>query len=131
MPAMWRYEKGEHRKKHLWPENFAGFTLGKKGTIGKCPCDVKTEEANDVLNRGVEVTSSFNGWPDRIYSVFRGVIYEAVPTVPGKSYHAYPWRGDLPGRPSLPKSVLQRLEKIAEAEETQDEFKKWLKKYGR
>ena len=127
---MWRYEKGEHRRKHHWLESCAGFTPGKKGSVGKCPCDVSDEDAIEVLNRGIASGYSPQGWPDRLYAVYRGVIYEAVPTIPGESYHAYPWRGDLRGRPGLPKSVIKKLEEQARKEGTEKEFKNWWKKYG-
>jgi len=70
-------------------------------------------------------------FPSKIYIVYKGVIYEAAVTNPGKSFHAYPWRADLPGRPPLPNSILRKLEEKVETQEDKRTFKKWLKKYGR
>lgn len=69
-------------------------------------------------------------FPERFYAVYRGVIYEAVPTQPGVSYHAYPWRGDLPGRPGLPRRILRRLRDQADQNDERKALEQWLKKYG-
>lgn len=126
---MWKYEKGEHRKKHLWSKPEAGFTGSDRSLVGKCPCNVLPEEANELLKRGIPSGFSPEGWPDRIYAVLRGVVYEAVPTIKGVSYHAYPWRF-LPNRNYLPKLVLNELHKQAQTEGTEKQFKKWIKEYG-
>jgi hypothetical protein len=128
--VMWKYEKGEHRRKHTWSKTEAGFIGSHKGAKGMCPRCVSEKEAGEVLNRGIPLRNFSTELPDRIYAVFQGVIYEAVPNNIGKSYHAYPWRGDLRGRPRLPRVIINQLEKQAQAEGTEKEFKKWLKEYG-
>jgi hypothetical protein len=55
----------------------------------------------------------FRATPERIYAVYRGVIYEAMPTIRGLSYHGFPWRGDLKGRRPLPKTILKQLRHMA------------------
>jgi hypothetical protein len=60
----------------------------------------------------------------------KGKILETVPTRPGLSYHAYPWRGDLPGRTGLPRWILRKLRQIAKRKGEEKEMEKWLKKYG-
>lgn len=130
-PARWRYDRGEGRLKHRWGKLVAGFEPGNRGAVGKCPCDVTQEEAEAALNAGLPLPELAGGdHPRRIYAVFRGVIYEAVPTVPGVSYHAYPWRGDLPGRSRLPRTILAKLEQQALESGHWEEFKTWLRRYG-
>jgi len=58
-------------------------------------------------------------------------IYEAVPTLPGVSYHGYPWRGDLKGRTKILRSIIKKLRKIAEKDGCLQEFEKWEKTYGK
>jgi len=127
---MWKYDKGEHRAKHHWSKLEAGFEGSNKGAIGKCPNDVSLEVAGEVLNRGIPLQGAPGRNPKKIYAVFRGVIYEAAYNNNGDFYHAYPWRGDLQGRPCLPGVIIKQLEEQAREEGTEKEFKKWWKKYG-
>lgn len=128
----WLYERGEGRRKHLWSNDYAGFQDDNKSPIGKCPKHVTRQIAQRVLNE--EAVPVFDGeestFPDRFYAVYKGVVYEAVPTRPGISYHAYPWRGDLPGRKGLPRCLLRKLRQEAERKGEIKELEKWLKKYG-
>ena len=126
----WIYEKGEYRWKHHWHNSFAGFVPGHKGkgATGKCPSDVTAPEAAAVLSRAIALNTGSHEWPERLYAVYRGVIYEAVPTRPGESYHAYPWQ-QLQGRPPLPKCILKHLEQQAIDEGTQAEYRKWVKRH--
>jgi hypothetical protein len=93
---------------------------------------VTTETAEKVLNReAIRVYDAEDSHhPDRLYAVYRGVVYELVPTRPGVFYHGYPWRGDLPGRPGLPRWVLRALRECADRRAERRELEKWLKKYG-
>lgn len=128
----WLYERGEGRHKHLWGKDYAGFQDHNKSPVSKCPKHVTREIAQRVLNE--EAIPVFDGeeskFPDRFYAVYKGVVYEAVPTRPGISYHAYPWRGDLPGRKGLPRWLLRKLRQEAERKGESKELEKWLKKYG-
>lgn len=129
----WLYEPGDEiRLKHRWKYDYAGFQPAGKGPIGKCPKHVTREIAQRVLNE--EAIPVFDGeestFPDRFYAVYKGVVYEAVPTRPGISYHAYPWRGDLPGRKGLPRWLRRKLRQEAERKGESKELEKWLKKYG-
>lgn len=127
----WRYERGEGRTKHRWRHDYAGFVPGDRGPCGKCASSINQELAEVLLNEGVPFFETSNlDWPSRIYAVYQGTIYEAVPTIPGTSYHGYPWRGDLPGRTPLPRTVMRRLEAKAHERHEADEFKKWLNKYS-
>lgn len=127
---MLKYEKGEHRLKHSWSKADAGFIGSNKGYKGMCPCGVSQDEASEVLNRGIPLNEYSLEYPRKMYAVFRGVIYEASKNNWGNSYHAYPWRGDLKGRPHLPRVIIKQLEEQARLEGTEKEFKKWWKKYG-
>ena len=102
-----------------------------RGPVGKCAKSIDQEGAERLLNDGVPfLESADSGWPARIYGVYQGAIYEAVPTTPGESYHGYPWRGDLPGRSPLPRSLRKALEARAASQNEEREFKQWLTKYG-
>ncbi|MFP4204106.1 MAG: hypothetical protein ACLFS4_07210 [Opitutales bacterium] len=131
----WVYERGDHRHKHQWKNDFPGFEPGRKGPIGKCPKHVTEEIAEKALNEGIpfydtpESVEGENTFPSKIYTVYKGVIYEAAVTTPGISFHAYPWRGDL-GRPPLPNSILRELEKKLKTQTEKRTFKKWLRKYS-
>lgn len=126
----WRYERGEGRTKHRWQHDYAGFVPGERGACGKCASSINQELAEQLLNDGVAFNEiGDHDWPSRIYAVYQGAIYEAVPTIPGSSYHGYPWR-DLPGRPPLPRTVIRKLEAKAHERNEAEEFRKWLKQYG-
>ena len=125
--ARWTYERGEHRYKHCWNENHAGFEPGHRGPIGKCPNTLRDEEAQALLESGIAFfKNEGDSYPSHIYNVHRGVIYEASPTNPGKSYHGYPWRGK---RHQIPRRILDELEQRAIEGGDGREFDKWLKNY--
>lgn len=127
----WRYDRGQHRHKHRWKFDYAEFQPSRKGYVGKCPKHITRELAEKIVNSGVPVYEvEGSPYPERIYAVYQGTIYEAVPTVPGKSYHGYPWRGDLPGRTPPPRRVFRELEQNAKNDGTLEEYKRWLKKFG-
>lgn len=109
-----------------------GFQSAGNGPIGKCPKHATKEIAQRVLNEEAIPVFDGNGstFPDKFYAVYNGVVYEAVPTRPGVYYHAYPWRGDLPGRKGLLRWLLRNLRQKAERKGGRKELEKWLKKYG-
>ncbi|SRR6266702_4408524 len=118
----WAYERGEGRFKHCWSNPYPGFVPSQKGAIGKCPSTINDQVAQSLLNEGVPFFEyDEDEYPSRIYSVYQGVIYEAVPTNPGVSYHGFPWRG------RLPKKIISLLEVKAKATGHDTEFKRWLK----
>lgn len=125
------YERGEGRHKHRWNKDEAGFEPSKRGAVGKCPKSITQEVATAILAKGIlYYDQPDDAQPAKIYSVYKGVIYEAVPTTPGVSWHGYPWRGDLPGRNTLTRKIKNRLRIIAEAENYTKEHEQWLKEYG-
>lgn len=120
----WIYERGEHRHKHCWGKEEPGFIPSGRGEVGKCPKSIQDEEAQRLLDTGIPFYAREGGnYPSSIFAVRQGVIYEAVPTRPGHSYHGYPWRG------TIPESILEQLKKRAEAEGYDKEFKQWVKRY--
>lgn len=127
----WKYERGEGRYKHRWKNDYAGFKPSRKGPIGKCPKSIDEALANEILNSGVPYYEFDDSeFPDKIFCLYRGVVYEAVPTQPGISWHGYPWRGDLPGRLPLPRKIQRKLEKMAKTDGYFDEYKAWMKEYS-
>ncbi|TVS00508.1 MAG: hypothetical protein EA406_00450 [Rhodospirillales bacterium] len=132
MAPRWRYERGEGRFKHRWSHDHAGFAPSGHGPVGKCPCHITEAIAEEILNTTAVPHFEWEDspFPDRFYAVYQGVIYEAVPTQPGVSYHAYPWRGDLPGRPGLPRRMLRKLRDRADQTGERKAFEQWLKKYA-
>ncbi|QNU62092.1 hypothetical protein [Vreelandella titanicae] len=129
--GQWKYERGEGRHKHRWQYDYAGFVPGQKGAVGKCPKSITEEIATDILNNGEPYfENDDDDMPVKIYSVYKGVVYESVPTQPGVSWHGYPWRGDLKGRLPLSRKMKNRLKIKADAEGYGDEYLKWLKDYS-
>lgn len=125
------YERGEGRNKHRWNKDEAGFVPSQKGAVGKCPNSITEEIAEQILKNGIPYYEQVEDeYPSKIYSVYNGVIYEAVPTIPKKSWHGYPWRGDLPGRNSLSRKMKKQLKEIAAKENYLKEYEQWLKQYG-
>lgn len=125
------YERGEGRYKHRWGKDQAGFCPSAKGAIGKCHKSITEETAEELLMSGFHYRENDDDpSPSKIYAVYKGAIYEAVPTVPGKSWHGYPWRGDLKGRPPLPRRIKRNLEEQARQAGYLEEFERWLKHYS-
>jgi hypothetical protein len=126
----WKYERGEGRHKHRWKNDYAGFEPGDKGPVGKCPKSMTEDLATKILNQGVPYYDDPGDQiPAKIYTVYKGVIYEAAPTMPGISWHGYPWRGDLKGRRPLPGKIIKWLRRQAEKTGHGNEFEQWLNNY--
>jgi hypothetical protein len=132
----YRYERGEHRRKHCWNQDRAVFIQQNGHLVGKCPTSITDSIAETILNQAVAEPDPFvvpgrkpRAWPGRFYGVYKGVIYEAVPTQPGQSYHGYPWRG-REGRGPLPAEVVEQLRDLAVAQGCLDEFEDWLDQYS-
>lgn len=127
--AEWRYERGEGRTKHCWANDHAGFQPSGRGAVGKCHASITDEVAEQLLREGVVYHAPGTTSPEHVYNVYRGVIYEAAPTQPGKSFHGYPWCG-AQGRPPLPPRIIRQLRCRAEQQGYENEFEKWLKTYS-
>ena len=90
MPLKYEYDPGEKREKHKWRKDMAGFLPdGGKNARGKCPSSITHGLARRILQEGVPYPPNVNP-PDKIYNVYKGVVYRAEITEPGKSYHGFP-----------------------------------------
>lgn len=132
----YQYDRGEHRRKHCWKRPYADFIPEQGHLVGKCPSTITDAVAQAILDQAVPEPDPFlvpgrevESWPKRLYCVHKGVIYEGVPTEPGKSYHGYPWRG-REGRGPLPTPVIERLRVLAQAEGYLEQFENWLDEHS-
>lgn len=123
------YDPAEHRLKHCWNQPEADFQQTGSSVIGKCPNTLDKNKAEDILQEAVADLNDCQQWPKRLWAVHEGVIYEAVPSEPNKSYHGYPWRG-RPGRNRLSRTVLVRLREMADRKQCRDDFEDWYKKHA-
>ncbi len=125
---MWRYEADEHpKRRHHWEHDYAGFVQVGAKMVGKCPNNLTNEEAEALLTEGIPYYPA--RWrqddPQRIYAVKDGVIYRAMPTNPGRSYHGFP---ELPDRfRELPAKLKRKVMERAEPLGCWNEVSKWLK----
>jgi len=124
----WEYEPDESpRRKHKWSRDEHGFVEQNGVVVAKCPDSLTNEKARELLNSGV-------GWrdedwphdhPNKIYGVYRGVVYRATPTIPGRSYHGFP---EVPSRMPRKRELQEAIIELARNEGTEDEVRKWLKR---
>ena len=123
----WRYEPDEvPKRKHHWSEDRAGFVTVKGVEVGKCPASLSVATAESLLEAAVPWWP--RGWrrkyPQRLYIVYGGVVYRAIPTNPGVSYHGFP---ELPSLfPPSAKEVKEALLEGARASGQEEEVKKWM-----
>lgn len=132
------YDPTPGRVKHRWDKNYAGFIDVKGKSTGKCPNDIRLSEAQRLLNEAVEPErlrqqrensdDSFSSvvYPQRLYNVFRGVVYEAWGDGATPYYHGYPARH----LKRLPKDVVEELKRRAEACGHGRAFEKWMKEHA-
>ena len=125
---MWEYKPDETpKKKHAWGNPYAGFVRVGGVEIGKCPKDFDLREAERLINEGIPFSSrrSHRKHPDRIYVVHDGVLYRAVPTIEGVSYHGFPELpkdfNDLPTR--IQNQIWDRAESMGQIKQV----KRWLR----
>jgi hypothetical protein len=129
------YERGEHRKKHCWKYPHAAIQIDRGHLVGKCPNTLTDVLAETILRSAIEEPDPFElpgqakSHPKRLYAVYEGVIYEAVPTNPGRSYHGYPWTR-REGRTQLPREIVAELRRRAKAQGHLEEFEDWLDQHG-
>lgn len=129
-PERWRYQVDEHRKrKHHWEEDYPGFIRVGGEIVGKCPKTLTTTIAEDLLNRQsvpYHNPRAPGPNPDRLYVVHEGMVYRAVPTVAGQSFHGFP---ELPQKlRELPKAVRNKILSLAEELGCKESVEEWLSK---
>lgn len=122
---MYEYDPGERRGKHRWSNDYAGFESEDGLQVGKCPSSIDRTRAQALLNGGIPWHNPAidSAHPQSIFAVDRGAIYKATPTVPGRSYHGFPWKGPVP------RNILERLRGMAKSEGFEQEFEAWRRKY--
>lgn len=124
----YRYERGEGRVKHRWQHDYAGFLPSKRGPVGKCHRSISESEATRLLHSGVlppfPDPPGLPPHPREIFNVYKGIPYVAVPTVPGRSYHGYPWSG------RMSPTVRNELRVRAVKQGYERAFDQWLRTYG-
>lgn len=120
-----RYERGEGRTKHRWKHDRAGFIPSKRGAVGKCHSSITQNVAETLLRSGIVEPSVYDDDEPsgRIFNIYRGIPYVAVPTQPGTSCHGYPWSG------RMARTVHDKLRERAVQEGTVREFDRWVKEY--
>ncbi|MBS0602653.1 MAG: hypothetical protein JSR94_15640 [Proteobacteria bacterium] len=124
----WEYDPGEPRHKHCGNKPEAEFVGSGSGLIGKCSSSIDHQTAWRLLNEGIPLEGTQDS-PQKIVNVFMGVIYVAVPTVPGRSFHGYPWRR-RPGNHGMPRQMLKKLRARAEQDGYVRQFDDWVRDYG-
>ena len=124
---VWVYEPDERpKKKHRWGNADAGFVDVGGVPVGKCPSDMTLLEAQDLLQSGIPWSP--RGWrhsyPKRLYAVYRGVLYRATPTNPGRSYHGFP---EHPSHfPTGSRALKDEILKRARADGCEAEVREWM-----
>jgi hypothetical protein len=107
----------------------AGFEKRGATLVGKCPSGVRSDHAARLLNSGtrleLEEPRSPGPGPDRIYVFSQGVLYRAVRTTPGRSYHAFPEHAK--GILELTRAQQRRFWEWARGLQVEDQVRKWLK----
>ena len=123
----WEYEPDEKpKRKHGWNRDEAGFIEVHGVPVGKCPQGMNLSDAKELLNDGIPFPANTGPGhpPRRIYVVQEGVLYRAVPTVPGRSYHGFP---ELPTEFSrMPRQFQALIMERARELECEEELIKWL-----
>ncbi|MCP4700281.1 MAG: hypothetical protein GY862_26030 [Gammaproteobacteria bacterium] len=135
MKMNWQYDKGEHRHKHDWNKDEAGFVCNGKKLIAKCPNTITHPQAKAILNNGIvyvnrrkpviscivkigrrEKTVDF---PHAVYNIHEGIPYRALPALGCCSFHAFP---EIEFPPEIEKELIER----AKSQGRERELRKWL-----
>jgi hypothetical protein len=120
------YEKGEKRLKHVGRSAEATVDTGNpRKVVGKCPNNIPDDKKAQVLQTAIaespdERDSQF---PSRMFAVYQGVIYDCRTTTRGKSYHAFPYHGDML------RGLHDLLAQSVDALENPRAFKLWVAKH--
>lgn len=120
------YDKGERRYKHVGKSAEATIDDGNPAkVIGKCPNNIADPVKLTVLKDAIaELPAEANElFPSCMFAVHEGVIYDCRTTSIGKSYHAFPYHGEML------RSLHERLAQTADAQTHSKAFKRWTAKH--
>jgi hypothetical protein len=94
--------------------------------VSKCPKGFPTTVAQRLINDGIEdwTDDPPGAWPHQIVVVHEGVLYQAVPTNPGRSYHAYPVNAE--DLRYVPRDVRKKIDERAQALGCERELRRWI-----
>jgi hypothetical protein len=129
----WKYDAGVQRHKHHWHHPYAGIVFEGKDPVGKCPNNITQELAAELLNEGIPwydlkrplvCSQTQLPYPQAIYNVYKGVVYKAIPTQAGCSYHGFPIR-----KRDISPKIKKQLYQLAAQKGCERELKQWLKEY--
>ena len=123
-----RYERGENRFRHVGTAPTPEIVwLANGEPLGKCPANFPPGRRQRLLDAAVpHITGApySDAFPKRLYAVdLDGTVYTGQTTDHGKSYHGYPYTGQMGKR------LIAALRTIARKQECEAEFDKWLKRY--
>jgi len=124
----WEYEPDEKpKRKHSWDKEEAGFITIGTAIVGKCPKGISNSTARELLNTGIHWSPKYweHSYPKRIYVIYQDVLYRAVSTNPGNSYHAFP--EDPDSFSELPKVLKKKILDHAERLGCLEGIRRWLK----
>lgn len=134
----WKYEPDETpKRKHAWSNDTAGFVDVHGVKVGKCPKTLTIEHIQQMLDGEVEGAEVLewrpaSGWrfdcPKRLYLVYEGVVYRAMPTRPGFSYHGFPESDDPDAFPKgrRGRELKERIIAAARQQGCEAEVRKWM-----
>lgn len=122
------YDKGERRYKHVGrgTEPEIEFVSGNpRMWIGKCPATLTSDDHLRLINEAIPGSNGDRNlpFPKKLYAVHDGAIYEAQTTDRGKSYHGYPYRGNLS------QNLIDALRKMAVKKGCEDGFDSWKERH--
>lgn len=133
----WVYEHRDENcgwpPKHRWSEPQAGFVERAGMTEGKCPRGFAKATAESLLNSGIH--ESPPDWdkpfPKAIFNFHDGVVYKALPTNPGLSYHGFPCKGPALGSSKGDMTVRTQRRILAEAQRKGclQEIEEWFRRH--
>ena len=120
------YDKGERRHKHVGSTAVAEIVFehaSPRRAIGKCPNNIGQEEREALLQEAIAGADGDRNvdFAKTLYTVHRGVIYEAQTSDAGCSYHAYPYHGPLAAR------LVRLLWQKAQRNRDEGAFESWVK----
>lgn len=125
-PQRRQYEKGERRYKHVGRSAEAAVDEGNPAkVVGKCPNNIPDQVKEHVLGGAIAELPGEAGelFPSRMFAVYEGVIYDCRTTSVGRSYHAFPYHGEML------RSLHDRLARSSDASTHFKAFNDWTAKH--